>query len=99
MVPYEIGKFVWPSIWVVVFAGLSLRVAVLAGGGCPYGGGSSSGRRARGSVVLLVEWGLFVGSSRLSSDSPISSLLAMILESVPCCATGAWVAVDHRVVG
>src|ERR1041385_7789053 len=79
MVPYEIGEFVWPSIWVVVFAGLSLRVAVLAGGGCPHGGGSSSGRQAHGCVVRLVEWGPLVGSSRLSSESSISSLLALIL--------------------
>src|ERR1041385_7889176 len=79
MVPYEIGEFIWPSIWVVVFAGLSLRVAVLAGDGCPHGGGSSGGQRAWGCIIRLVGWSRFVKSSRLSSGSSISSLVVMIL--------------------
>ena len=42
LVLYEVGEFVSPSIWVIVLAGLSLRVAVLTSDGFSGGGGSSS---------------------------------------------------------
>src|SRR4051812_1768277 len=63
---YVVGEFVWPSIWVVVLAGLSLGVAVLTGGGCPCSCGSSGGRRARNCIMRFVEWCSF---SRLLSGS------------------------------
>ena len=77
LVLYEVGEFVWSSIWVVVLAGLSLGVAVLNGDGCPYDGGSSSGRRARSCITRFVEWDLFVEPSHLSFRSSISSSSVM----------------------
>src|SRR4051812_49302795 len=69
LVLYEVGEFVWSSIWVVVLAGLSLRVTVLLGGGCLGDGGSSSIWRVRCCVWRLVKWGSSVASWVLSSGS------------------------------
>ena len=59
----EFGELIWPSVWVVVLAGLGFRVAVLLRGGCPGGGGSSSGWRVLGRVLRLFEWDSLVESS------------------------------------
>src|SRR4051812_41452115 len=81
LVPYEVGTFVWPPIWVVVLAGLSLGIAVLSSGGCPVGGGSSSGWRVRYCILRLVERDSSVAPwrlpSRLSSAFPSAMDLAI----------------------
>ena len=79
LVPYEVGEFVWPLIWVIVLAGLSLRVAVLTSGACPGGGGSSSGWRVLRCVLRFVEQDSCVEPPRLPSRSSGSSLSVMDL--------------------
>ena len=79
LVLYEVSEFVWSPIWVVVLAGLSLRVAVLTGDGCPGGGGSSSGWRVFCCTLRLVEWDSFVTPSRLPSRSSSAFPLMMDL--------------------
>ena len=72
LVPDEVGELIWPSIWVVVLAGLGFRVAVLFRGGSPGGGGTSSGWRVFCRALRLFEWDSRVESSRLPSGSSCS---------------------------
>ena len=51
----KLGEFIWPSIWVVVLAGLSFRVVVLSRGGRPGGAGSLGGRRGFCRALRLLE--------------------------------------------
>src|ERR1043165_4646448 len=79
LVLYEVGEFVWCSIWVIVLAGLSLRVTDLTGDGCPGGGGSSSGWRVRCCILRLVERDSSIAPWRLLSRTSSASPLAMDL--------------------
>ena len=66
-------------VMVLTIADLKLGVDVLLCGGCPGGGGSSSGRRVLHRMSWFVEWDSFVKASRHSSGSSIPSLLALYL--------------------
>ena len=72
LVLYEVGEFVWSSIWVVVLAGLSFEVVVLLRGGRPGGGGSSSGWRVLGRALQFFEWDSLKESACLPSGPSAS---------------------------
>src|SRR3954467_4376029 len=75
----EVGELIWPSVRVVVLAGLGFGVAVVLCGERPGGGGSPNGRWVLGRVLRLFEWDSFVEPSCLPSGSSSSSPLAMNL--------------------
>ena len=77
LVSDEVGELIWPSIWVVVLAGLGFRVTVLLRERCPGGGGSSSDRRVLGRVLRFFEWDSFIESSCLPSG-PSGSFPSMM---------------------
>ena len=79
LVPDKLCEFIWPSIWVVVLAGLSFGVAVLSRGGRPGGGGSSSYWRCFRRALRLFECNSCVEFSCLSSGSSSSFLSAVNL--------------------
>ena len=72
LVLYEVGELVRSPVWVVVFAGLSLRVAVLSSGGCSSSGGSSGAWRVFYCTPRLLERDSFVAPSHLPSRSSIA---------------------------
>ena len=80
----EVGKIIWPSIWVVVLAGLGFVVAVLSSGGSPGGGGSSSGWRIFCRALRLFERDPRVESLRLpfGSSSSFPSALNLAITVV-----------------
>ena len=64
---------------VLLVADLELVVVVLLCGGFLGGGGSLNGQRVPRCMSWFVEWNSFVESSRRSSGSLTSSLLALYL--------------------
>ena len=79
LVPDEVGEFVWPSFWVIVFADRCLRVAVLTVVGYACGGWSSSDPRLLDCVAWLVGLSLAVDLPRAPFGSSIPPFLAMVL--------------------
>ena len=67
------------SVMDLAIADLDLGIDVLLRGGCPGGGGSSSGRRVLCRVLRFVERDPFVEPSRLSFRLSISSSSVMDL--------------------
>src|SRR4051812_28776689 len=96
LVSDKLGESIWPSIWVVVLAGLSFGVAVLSRGGRPGGGKSSSGWRGFCRMLRFLEWDSCVeflcspSGSSSSFPSVTNLVVAKVLGSVQLWTKRSW---------